>query len=305
MSIFKNKALLEAKLDEKHKKKIQPVGAWGHYRKQNRPYASVEPKDERKLLIKVSDLGLAYEGRRVISNLSFEIYSGDYVCILGENGSGKTTLMNALLGLKKPCEGSIDLCAIKRCEMGVLPQKTPVQNDFPALVSEIVLSGFAGKKKGIAFYSRRDRKKAFENMEKLGITSIASRSFRELSGGQQQRVLLARALCAAEKLIVLDEPVAGLDPKSCADMYSLLSDINKRENMTVIMVSHDVRGALEHASHILQINKNSLTFCTKDEYLNTTSPCPVCAEKNKEDSALPYGNSDAYKYKGGERNVQD
>lgn len=302
MSIFRSKAPFEAKITGKNKKKLPPAGAWGNYRKLNRPYAMQDRGCERRILIEVKDLSLAYEDRTVINNLSFDIYSGDFICILGENGSGKTTLMNALLGLKKPSGGSILRHDLRTCEIGVLPQKTPVQNDFPALVSEIVLSGCVGKKKGIAFYNRRDKKRAFENMEKLGITSLARHSFRELSGGQQQRVLLARALCAAEKLIILDEPAASLDPKACADMYALISDINKRENMTVIMVSHDIKGALEHADHILQVNKSSVLFCTKEEYLNI-APSPTCSEVSKTDDKS-YGNSDAYRFKGGESDAQ-
>ncbi len=295
MHIIKKKALAESVAD---KKKIPPVGAWGNYRKLQRPYARSGKASERKLLIDVKDLTLAYDGKPVVSNLSLQIHSGDFLCIIGENGSGKTTLTNALLGLKKPSGGSIEFHDLKKSEVGVLLQKTEVQNDFPALVGEIVLSGRTGKKKGMAFYSKSDKKIAFENMEKLGITSIAKRSFRELSGGQQQRTLLARSLCSAEKLLVLDEPVASLDPKACADTYRLISDINKKENMAIIMVSHDIDGVLEHASHILMINKGSYRFYTIDEYLKEKSD----ALRVKEEA---YGNSDAYKYKGGVKDVED
>lgn len=296
MSILKQKAL-KSKVDRKTEKTLPPVGAWGNYRRSNRTRVS-DSEREKKLLLDISDLTLAYEGRTVISELSFQVHSGDYVCIIGENGSGKTTLLNAMLGLKKPSGGKIELCDLKRSEIGVLPQKTPVQNDFPALVSEIVLSGRVGKKTGVAFYNRQDKKIAFENMEKLGITSIARQSFRELSGGQQQRVLLARALCAAEKLIVLDEPAASLDPKASADMYHLISDINRGENMAVIMVSHDVDHALEYASHILQINKRSVFFGTTEEYKREFGR-HICTCKNERETAS-YGDSDAYRFKGGE-----
>ena len=295
MSILKQKAL-KNKVEWKREKKLPPVGAWGNYRRSNRPY-TVNRERERRLLVDVSNLTLAYEGRTVISDLSFQVHSGDYICIIGENGSGKTTLLNALLGLKKQSGGKIEFCDVKRSEIGVLPQKTPVQNDFPALVSEIVLSGRVGKKFGAA-YNRQDKKIAFENMEKLGITSIAKQSFRELSGGQQQRVLLARALCAAEKLIVLDEPTASLDPKASADMYNLISDINCGENMAVIMVSHDIDHALEYASHILQINKRSVFFGTADEYKQEFGQ-HICTCKSERETAS-YGDSDAYKFKGGE-----
>ena len=295
MSILKQKAL-NSKVEGKRGKKLPPVGAWGNYKSNRRRVSDCER--ERKLLVDVAGLTLAYEGRTVISDLSFQVYSGDYICIIGENGSGKTTLLNALLGLKKQSDGRIEFCDVKRSEIGVLPQKTPIQNDFPALVSEIVLSGRVGKKFGAAFYNRQDRKVAFENMEKLGITSIAGQSFRELSGGQQQRVLLARALCAAEKLMVLDEPAASLDPKACADMYHLISDINKSENMAVIMVSHDVNHALDCASHILQINKRAVFFGTTEEYKREFSQHICTCKRERENTS--YGDSDAYKFKGGE-----
>ncbi len=295
MSILKQKAL-DSKVKRKKEKKLPPVGAWGNYK--SRRLRVSDRERERKLLVDVASLTLAYEGRTVISDLSFQVYSGDYICIIGENGSGKTTLLNALLGLKKPSSGKIELCDLKRCEIGVLPQKTPVQNDFPALVSEIVLSGRVGKKLGAAFYNRHDKKIAFENMEKLGITSISKQSFRELSGGQQQRVLLARALCAAEKLIVLDEPAASLDPKASADMYHLISDINKGDNMAIIMVSHDVDHALEYATHILQINKRSVFFGTTEEYKSEFSQFICTCKSGRENTS--YGDSDAYKFKGGE-----
>lgn len=289
------------------KRKIPPVGAWGNYRRHKR-YGAMQfnavqsdagQSGEKRLLIDVKELSLAYEGRSVISGLSLQIHSGDFLCIIGENGSGKTTLTNALLGLKSPSSGSMELCGLKRNEIGVLLQRTDVQSDFPALVGEVVLSGRVGKKRGIAMYTRHDRQVAFENMEKLGITSIADKSFRTLSGGQQQRALLARALCAAEKLIVLDEPAASLDPKACADMYSLIRDINANEGMAVIMVSHDIRCAREYATHVLHIDKGAHRMYTREEYLRENTEDGVTSEK----SHSAYGDSDAYRYKGGESNA--
>ena len=292
----KRKAFIESKVEGRHKKKIPPTSAWGNYRKVNRPYSAEKQLHEKTLLVDIDKVSLAYEGRTVISELSMQIYSGDYICIVGENGSGKTTLMNALLGLKKPCGGNITLQGIKRNQIGVLPQKTPVQNDFCALVSEIVLSGRVGKKFGPAFYNREDRQIAFENMEKLGITSLSRCSFRELSGGQQQRVLLARALCATEKLLVLDEPATGLDTKAQLDMYNLLHDINERENIAIVMVSHDVKYGLKYANKVLHINKNGAFFGTKEEYLSSGY-----AKQRTHTEVSSYGNSDAYRYAGGER----
>lgn len=278
------------------KRKLPPAGAWGNYRRHKRPSSEPIYGGERRLLIDVKNLSLAYEGRAVITGMSFQIHSGDFLCIIGENGSGKTTLTNALLGLKSPSAGSVELCGLRRNEIGVLLQRTEVQSDFPALVGEVVLSGRVGKKKGIALYSKKDRQIAFDNMEKLGITSIADKSFRALSGGQQQRALLARALCAAEKLIVLDEPAASLDPKACADMYSLICDINKRENMAVVMVSHDIRCAREYATHVLQIDRGTYRMYTREEYLKNNPEDKSGAVEDKR----AYGDSDAYKFKGGE-----
>lgn len=214
------------------------------------------------------DVSLGYEGNAIISGLNFSIGSGDYLCIVGENGSGKSTLMKTLLGLIPPLSGEIvrggGLCAN---EIGYLPQQTAIQRDFPASVTEIVLSGFQAHCGMRPFYNKEEKRTAFENMERLGITDLAKRCYRELSGGQQQRVLLARALCATTKLLLLDEPVAGLDPMVTADMYALIDSLNK-EGVTIIMISHDICAAVKYASHILHIG-DVLFFGTKQEYLRS------------------------------------
>lgn len=216
-------------------------------------------------LITVKDLSLRYEAHMVADGISFEVNEGDYLCIVGQNGSGKTTLMKALLGLMEPASGKILTGdGLKRSEIGYLPQQTIVQKDFPASVKEIVLSGCGGRCGLRPFYRKDLIKLADTNMERMGITGLRNRCYRELSGGQQQRVLLARALCATRKLLLLDEPASGLDPLVTSQMYSLIADLNK-DGIAVIMISHDIQAALTYASHILHMSDN-VFFGTKEEY---------------------------------------
>lgn len=215
------------------------------------------------------NLTLGYDGNVIVENLDFSINEGDYLCIVGENGSGKSTLMKTILGLQPPVSGKILTGdGLSRSEIGYLPQQTDVQRDFPASVREIVLSGCQARCGIRPFYSKEEKALAESNMEKMGITQFAKRCYRELSGGQQQRVLLARALCATRKLLLLDEPVSGLDPKVTAEMYSLIEELNSRENITIIMISHDIAAAVRYASHILHIDK-TVFFGTKQEYLQS------------------------------------
>ena len=216
-----------------------------------------------------SDLTLGYEGHAVLSGLNFSVNAGDYLCIVGENGSGKSTLMKTVLGLMKPLGGSIAWGeGLKENEIGYLPQQTAVQKDFPATVWEIVLSGCQGRVGKRPFYNRAEKALARQNMEKMGVTQFARRCYRQLSGGQQQRVLLARALCATRKLLLLDEPVAGLDPKVTAEMYALIERLN-REGVTILMVSHDIAAAVRYASHILHVG-HEVFFGTVDAYRQTS-----------------------------------
>ncbi len=215
--------------------------------------------------ITARDLSLGYDSRVIVNGLNFKVDRGDYLCIVGENGSGKTTLMKTLLHLKESAGGQIltgDGLAAN--EIGYLPQQTVVQKDFPASVKEIVLSGCQGRYGLRPFYKKEEKALADKNMKRMGITDLAGRCYRELSGGQQQRVLLARALCAAEKVLLLDEPVAGLDPVVTAQMYELIAGLNK-EGITIIMISHDISAALNYASHILHIG-DSVFYGTREEY---------------------------------------
>lgn len=217
------------------------------------------------------NLTLGYEGQEIISGLDFSVDSGDYLCILGENGSGKTTLMKTILGLHKPMKGKIITGdGLNRDEIGYLPQQTSIQKDFPASVKEIVVSGFQGQCGLRPFYNKLEKKQAEENMELMGISHLKKRCYRELSGGQQQRVLLARALCATGKMLLLDEPVAGLDPKVTEEMYDLIYKLNHDHGITIIMISHDIKAALQYATKILHIGRD-IFFGTRDEYLQSVN----------------------------------
>ena len=220
-------------------------------------------------LLEVENLALGYEGRTVAEGISFRVEKGDYLCVVGENGSGKSTLIKTLLGLNAPISGSIKRGDwLKARGIGYLPQQTVHQRDFPASVKEIVMSGFAGAAGLRPFLSAAQKAAALDNMRKLGIENIAGRCYRELSGGQQQRVLLARALCAADKMLLLDEPVSGLDPNAAEEMYSVIERLNK-DGMTVIMISHDIAAALRYATHILSVGEE-IFFGTVGEYREKT-----------------------------------
>jgi zinc transport system ATP-binding protein len=221
-------------------------------------------------LITCQHLAFAYEGNRVVEGLTFAVERGDYLCVVGENGSGKSTLIRGLLRLMKPCEGEIITGdGLSPDEIGYLPQQTAAQKDFPASVYEVVLSGRLAKRGLKPFYSKADKAATEENLARLGIQDLRDRCYRELSGGQQQRVLLARALCATQTLLILDEPVAGLDPVATQELYRLIRDINKEVGVTLIMVSHDIRSAVENASHILHLRGKQEFFGTTEAYLET------------------------------------
>ena len=215
-------------------------------------------------LITVDNLTLGYDSYAVAENLSFEVNAGDYLCIIGENGSGKSTLMKTLLGLKKPLGGTVVFGdGVTSSDIGYLPQQSIVQRDFPASVKEIVLSGC----KSSLFYTKEDKARAGAVMEELEISDLKDKCYRELSGGQQQRVLLARALLSARKIILLDEPVAGLDPVATREMYGVIKKLNN-DGVTVIMISHDVTTALKYATSVLHMGDEN-EFMLKDEFLKS------------------------------------
>ena len=238
------------------------------------------PDEASHILLSCQNVSLAWENHTVISGLNFHVHKGDYLCIVGENGSGKSTLVKAMLGLHPVASGQITLHPqVKREGIGYLPQQTPAQKDFPASVREVVMSGCLRGMGFLPFLTKAQKHRAVCAMDRVGVTDLAHRSYRDLSGGQQQRVLLARAFCATQNLIFLDEPIAGLDPLAMKDMYDVISDMNKPKDcpvcdhthngVTVVMVSHDIRAAVKYASHILHLDKETAFFGKTEDYLQT------------------------------------
>ena len=218
-------------------------------------------------LIRCENVSIGYEGQIVVKDLNFQIASGDYLCIVGENGSGKSTLVKSLLGLKSVEKGQIIFGdGLRQTEIGYLPQQTDVQKDFPASVYEVVVSGRLNSRGIRPFYTSADKKTAFEKIKMLGIEDLSGQCFRDLSGGQKQRALLARALCATKTLLLLDEPVTGLDPIVTAEFYELIQRINKESGIAVVMVSHDIESAVKYATHILHLQEKVLFFGTAEDY---------------------------------------
>lgn len=215
-------------------------------------------------LLTCENVSVGYEGKPVAEAITFAVNPKDYLCIVGENGSGKTTLMRTILGLLPPLSGKMTLEEGVRHHIGYLPQQSPVQRDFPASVREVVLSGCLSRGRG-PFFTRAQKALADKNIARLNITKIANHCYRELSGGQQQRVLLARALCAADKMLLLDEPAAGLDPQITQEMYDLIIDLNQ-SGLTIIMITHDVGAAIRNASHILHVSRTPLYFGESEGY---------------------------------------
>ena len=217
-------------------------------------------------LIQCENLTMSYENRNAVENVSFSIEPGDYLCIVGGNGSGKSTFLKGLLGLMRPKNGKILFGdGLTQTSIGYLPQQTVVQRDFPASVQEVVISGCLHQKGFGPFYKPSQRTAANAAMEKLNITSLRKKSYRALSGGQQQRVLLARALCATDKLLLLDEPVTGLDPVVTSDLYALLKQLNQ-EGVAIVMVSHDINCSIHNARKILHMNTGVLFFGSVEAY---------------------------------------
>ncbi len=298
----------KTKKSDNKRQKLPPHSAWGHYRVRRGESGNTVAAHAKSsgagsrggALISIKNLTLAYEGKEVIKNMTLDIPSGAYVSIIGENGSGKSTLLDAILGLKRPKSGEIKLCGLKKDEIGVLVQRQEGDASFPASVFEIVLTGCLGRSSNGPFLTKKAREIAFANMEKVGITSLASRQCGALSGGQRQRVMLARALCSAEKLLVLDEAVTGIDAKTTADIYSLVESLNKKQGMSVISVTHDVESSLKYSTHILRLNSDGFFFGLVDEFLSLDEAQKYLRKPEKTDEKdLPYGEG-GFRYRGGD-----
>ena len=221
-------------------------------------------------LIRCEHVDFGYENHDAVIDVSMEINPGDYLCILGENGSGKSTLMKGILGLLKPTAGTLVVDEeLRRTGIGYLPQQTAAQRDFPATVYEVVRSGCLSHLGRRPLFSRADKALAMENMEKLGIAGLSRKCYRELSGGQQQRVLIARALCATKKLLILDEPITGLDPSAIQELYALIRKLNREDKVTILMVSHDVQNVVHQANKILHLQQRVLFYGSVKDYVKS------------------------------------
>lgn len=218
-------------------------------------------------VLSCNNMTIGYEDQIVLSNLTFDVKEADYISILGENGSGKSTLIKTILGLTPPLSGKFQYKkGFSHKNIGYLPQQSSAQRDFPASVLEIVLSGFLGKKGWHPFYTKKEKELAISYLREINIEDLKNKTYRNLSGGQQQRVLLARALCAADELLVLDEPVTGLDPVAQSELYQMIEHLNKHHKMTVLMISHDIPGATKYSNKIIHLEENSYFFGTVEEY---------------------------------------
>lgn len=233
-------------------------------------------------LITCEHVDFGYDNQDVVVDVNMEVDPGDYLCIVGENGSGKSTLMKGLLGLIKPTAGKMIVDEdLKRTGIGYLPQQTAAQKDFPATVYEVVLSGCLSRMGRKPFYSRKEKELAAANMEKMGITQLKSQCYRELSGGQQQRVLIARALCATSRLLILDEPITGLDPAAIQEFYQMIRRLNREDHVAILMVSHDLRNAVEEANKILHLQKQVLFYGPAHDYMNSKAAGHFFHEKEQ------------------------
>ena len=220
-------------------------------------------------ILECKKLNIGYNERSICKDISFEVESGQYICVIGENGSGKTTLLKTILGLNKPISGKVVFDKkFDKSNLGYLPQQTDMQKDFPATVLEVVMSGFINKMKFRPFYNKREKEKAQEILKYLNITDLQKRSYKDLSGGQQQKVLLARALCSTNELLILDEPTNGLDARSIKSFYELLADLNS-QGMTIIMISHNLDKVINYASHIVYLKGTPEFIGTKEDFLQT------------------------------------
>jgi len=225
---------------------------------------------ESNELIVCQNISLGYEGQTVLSDLNLTIAAGDYLCIVGDNGSGKSTLLRGILGLISPQSGKILRAPeLEKGAVGYLPQQTRAQKDFPATVFEVVLSGCLNRKGPRFFYTPKEKSEALMNMGKLGVLELKDKCYRDLSGGQQQRVLLARALCAASRLLILDEPITGLDPAAAQDLYKILAYLNRKEGMAIVMVTHDLKAALRSARTVLHIGRSGVFSGTVEAFLSS------------------------------------
>ncbi|WP_297441098.1 metal ABC transporter ATP-binding protein [Sulfurimonas sp.] len=215
----------------------------------------------------VKNLSFKIRDQIILENITFEIYEGEYIAIIGPNGGGKTTLIRLLLGLETPSSGEIKIFGQKLKnfkewhKIGYVPQRaTLVDENFPATVEDIVKMGRIAKRGLFAGASSEDRAKVHDAMVKMDILDLKNRMVGTLSGGQRQRVMIARALASSPKILILDEPNTGVDMLSQQRFYTLLAKLNKEENITILFITHDIGVIVDDIGRVFTINQKA-TIC--------------------------------------------
>ncbi len=220
-------------------------------------------------IIECRNISAAYDGIKPLSDVTFSIEDKDYLCIIGDNGTGKTTLMKVILGLKHQSSGEIIFNNLSKNQIGYLAQQSELQKEFPASVKEVVLSGCVNRKRFNPFYTKSDKEKAKNAMQTLDILKLKDRCYRELSGGQQQRVLLARAICASDKILFMDEPTTGLDPIMTTEFFNLTEKMNRELGIAIVMVTHDTHCAVKYSKNILCLYKENYFYGKTSDFIST------------------------------------
>jgi len=213
----------------------------------------------------VKNLNFNIREQKILTDISFEIFNGEYVAIIGPNGGGKTTLIRMLLGLDKPTSGKIKIFSkeIKRFQdwhkIGYVPQRASlVDSSFPATVLDIVNMGRIAKRKLFSSATKEDRDAVEDAMKKMDICDLKQKMVGTLSGGQRQRVMIARALASKPEVLILDEPNTGVDAKSQRNFYKLLSKLNKEEGITIIFITHDIGVIADDIGRLFTINQKAI-----------------------------------------------
>lgn len=212
-------------------------------------------------IVSIKNLSFSYDKQIVLENIDLNIEDKDFLAIIGPNGGGKSTLLKLILGMNKIQQGVIkvlnEIPSKNLSKIGYVPQNTNINTDFPIKVIEVVLMGHVGGKRPFIGYGKEEISCAMGALAQVGMQDFAHKKIGSLSGGQRQRVMIARALCAHPKVLLLDEPTASIDVEGQKKIYDLLKELNK--TITVVVVSHDISVILGYAKKVAHINK-TLTF---------------------------------------------
>jgi len=208
-------------------------------------------------IIEIKNLSFSYDKQTILENINLKVEENDFLAIIGPNGGGKSTLLKLILGIIPIKDGSIHTFGAypkKNLEkIGYVPQNTNVNTDFPIKVIEVVLMGHIGTKRPLFGYAEEEKLCALGALAQVGMEAYANARIGSLSGGQRQRVMIARALCAHPKILILDEPTASIDVEGQRQIYELLKRLN--EYITIIVVSHDISVIMQYANKVVHINK--------------------------------------------------